>query len=120
MLLPNRHPRRLRAVSLVVALAQLAAVTWVPIVHPIIHPDKALATPVSAVDVQTSGAEQTVMGEVMCVACMVSAEALPSPYRFVPAPESVRRHAPPSETRRHGPLQSFIPTNPARAPPPSI
>ena len=117
MLHPSRHPRRLRAVYLVVAVVQFASVTWVPIVHPIIHPDIALATPLSNIDTQTSGAEQTVLGEVMCVACMVSAEAVPSPYRIVLAPESVRRHTPPRESRRHGPLQSFTPTNPARAPP---
>ncbi len=107
----------LRALSLVVTVVQLASVTWVPVVHPLIHPDRTLSTPLSAVDVPTSGAEQLVLGETMCVACMVSPNALPSPYRFVVAPVTVRRHAPPRETRQRGPFQSFTPTNPARAPP---
>ncbi len=112
------HPHSgLRALSLVVAVAQLASVTWVPVVHPLIHPERTLSTPLSAVDIPTSGTGQLVLGEVMCVACMVSANALPSPYRFVVAPVTVRRHVPPREVRQHGPFQSFSPTNPARAPP---
>ena len=107
----------LRALALVVTVVQLTSVTWVPVVHPLIHPDRALSTPLSAVDVPTSGAEQLVLGETMCVACMVSPNALPSPYRFVIAPVTVRRQTPPRETGQHGAFQSFTPTNPARAPP---
>ena len=117
MLKFSNRPSGLRALSLVVAVAQLASVTWVPIVHPLIHPDRALSTPLADVDIPTSGSEQLVLGEVMCVACMVSVNALPSPYRFVVTPVAVRRHAPPRETRQHGLFQSFTPTNPARAPP---
>ncbi len=113
----RRRIRELRALYLVVAVVQLASVTWVPIVHPLIHPDTALSTPVSALDVTTSGGEGLILGDTMCVACMVSANALPSPYRFVAAPELLGRQILPRETGQRGPFQSFPPTNPARAPP---
>jgi hypothetical protein len=117
MTISSRHPILLRAGALVVAVVHFASVTWVPIVHPLIHPDKALQTPPSAVDTPTSGHEHEVMGEVLCVACMVSPNALPSPYRFLPAPESARKQPLVRQQVKWRPLHSFIPTNPARAPP---
>jgi hypothetical protein len=117
MLSPRRHPRRPRAVSLVVAVVQLASVTWVPIVHPLIHPDRTLIIPLSSVDTPTSGEEQLVLGEVMCVACMVSPVALPSPRGLLPAQEFSRRQPATRQCAKWHPLQSFNPTPPARAPP---
>lgn len=107
----------LRALSLVVAVVQLASVTWVPIVHPLIHPDRTLSTPVSALDVQTTGEEVPVLGEALCVACMVSPNALPSPYRILPGAELARKQPPTRQSAKWHPLQYFIPTHPARAPP---
>ncbi len=117
MLHHNHHTRGLRALALLVAVVQLTAVTWVPIVHPLIHPDQTLSTPVSALDVQTSGEEAPVLGEAMCVACMVSPNALPSPYRLLPGAEIARKQQLTRQAVERHPLQSFIPTHPARAPP---
>ena len=117
MPISSRHPNRLRGWALVVAGVQLTSVTWVPVVHPTIHPDLALKTPVSAVDHTTDGSEQLVMGEVMCVACTVSANALPSPYRLLPAAASTGNQEHSRQSARWHPLQTFSPTNPARAPP---
>jgi hypothetical protein len=117
MLQHSRRPRLLRAMASVLAVVQFASVTWVPVVHPIIHPDRALVNPLSAVDTPTSGSEQEVMGEVMCVACMVSANALPSPYRLLPFPESARKQPLLRQQAKWYPFKSFIPSNPSRAPP---
>ena len=117
MPISSRHPSRLRAWAVVVAVVQFASVTWVPAVHPLIHPDEALRTPLSAVDTPTSGGEQLVMGEVMCVACTVSANALPSPYRVLPAAAFTGKLAPFRQSAKWHRLQTITPTNPARAPP---
>jgi hypothetical protein len=118
MLSPNYRPRCLRATSTMVAVVQLLLVTWVPVVHPAIHPDRALATPVSAVDVLSSGAEGLVLGATVCVACMISAKALPSPHRLRQGAELSGKQASARQQNKRQPLQFFSPTNPARAPPP--
>jgi len=113
----RRRSSEIRVFALVVAAVQLASVTWVPIVHPRIHPDRALATAVGAFDTQTSGSEQLVLGQTMCVACMVSPNALPSPYRFTTPTAPALRVYPLPEAVRQTSQQSFLPTHPARAPP---
>ncbi len=117
MLTSRHYPNRLRAWALVVAVVQFASVTWVPVVHPVIHPDRAFKTPLAGIDFPTTGSEDLVMGDVMCAACMVSPNALPSPYRFLPAAESWRKQPLVRQQGKRHPLKSLIPTNPARAPP---
>lgn len=117
MLNLSRRSRELRALSLLVAVVQLAAVTWVPVVHPRIHPDKALSTPLAAYDTPTSGSEQPVLGEIMCVACMVSPTALPSPIRLLTPAEPALKRQPSRESARRISLKSFASTHTARAPP---
>lgn len=117
MLNLRRQSRELRALSLVVAVFQLASVTWVPIVHPIIHPDRSLSTPISALDIQTSGGEQQVLGETLCVACTVSANAMPTPFRFLAPTEPVLKQQLPRESAGRFSLQAYFPTHAARAPP---
>jgi len=117
MLNTRCHSRGLRSAALVVAVVHFASVTWVPVVHPMIHPDLVLHTPLSEVNAQTSGEEQLVLGDVMCVACMVSANALTSPYRLLQAPSAARKQPLVRQQVKWHPLHSFFPTNPARAPP---
>ena len=100
---------------LAVMLIQCAAVTLVPVIHPLLHRVSYTGVIVTFTPVTDDELDASLDGS--CFACHVSAASLGSPPTFLERASIHGRQATLRPADRQAPVHQFVPANPVRAPP---
>ncbi len=99
------------------ALLQLATVTWLPVIHPIIHPDAPPPSEVNAI-VDPSGDQDRVSGvATFCFICAAGRELSATTDHKFPLGDIASWRLPLSCAEQLTSPLTDTPANPARAPP---
>lgn len=109
--------RHHRMVSLAVALLQFAAVTWVPIAHPYIHPDAPPPGLLSQIGDFNEGQDASATAETSCFICQAGQQFSAAMDQCLPLGLEVSWHLPLNTAEVQAPPQLATPANAARAPP---
>ena len=114
----RRSPHH-RVVSLAAALVQLATVTWIPVIHPYIHPD-APPPPATNVLADRSDQQQQQGHEVetfCCIICAAGHESSAAIDHKLPIPDVTSWEVQLHTIEHHPSRDTDTPANAARAPP---
>ena len=114
----TRRPHRTK-VSLVVALLHFAAVTWIPIVHPFIHPDAPLPVFLNAVDSPSDQQDSNAAAETDCFICQAGQQFSAVKDQRLPFDVGIPWRLPLNTTVYLTTPHTDTPANSARGPPTS-
>jgi hypothetical protein len=114
----GRRSRHHRVVSLAVGLLQLAAVTWVPIIHPYFHPHEPPSQVSTLLSNQSQQHQPDPDVETFCLICAAGQELSAAVDNRLPLPDLLSGHSQLHTYAYVALHHAETPTNSARAPPP--
>lgn len=113
----GRHRRYEKLIPLLAAVLQLGTATWLPVIHPYIHPEHPLPGPQNDVTSQPGDHADGGQVEIFCFICAAGQQFSAISDQTFPLEDAAWWNLPPAGSGTYIHATGFESTNNARAPP---